>query len=566
MIDHLDISDLGVIAHASLPLGPGFTVLTGETGAGKTMVVTALGLLLGDRADTARVRQGSDASWIEGHFRVGSSPEVLTRVEEFGGAIDDGSLVVSRQVAGEGRSRAIVGGRSVPLTVLQEIGEQLVVVHGQSDQIRLRSESAQRDALDRFAGGDLQRILARYSQLFAEHASRVARLRELESDQEARAAEAQRLSDALAEIEAVRPLAGEDEHLRTVSERLENVEELRQAAAQAKQALSLDSVGDGLDARSLVDGALRSLERVSGSDQTLDPIVANLREGLVQLEEASRALSVYLNDITDGGSVDLESVMQRRADITALIRTYGPTLDDVLAFEKNASDRLLELDLSGESRGALEDDVRAGQEELDRLAREISQARSAAARTLEEAVTTELNALAMPDAQFIVEVSPKEPSQSGADHIAFLLAPHKGAPPRPLQKGASGGELSRVMLALEVVIAEADPVPTFIFDEVDSGVGGQTALEIGRRLARLSQKAQVICVTHLAQVASCADRHLQVVKDSSGEFTQSSVRVLTGEDRLGEIARMLGGDQDSGSARAHAREMLERESVSRDGH
>ncbi len=320
---------------------------------------------------------------------------------------------------------------------------------------------------------------------------------------------------------------------------------------------------ESADARGLVDQAIRAIERVSDRDQQLEPILKTLREGLFQLDEASQTLSSYLTGLTDGDGVDLESVMNRRAEITGLMREFGPTLQDVLEFEQRANDTLLRIDVSGESRADLERAVAEGEAELARLAAEITRLRQDAATELSARVSDELHALAMPDARFVVDVQAREATASGADQVQFLLAPHVGAEPRPLAKSASGGELSRVMLALEVVIAEADPVPTFIFDEVDSGVGGATALEIGRRLARLATSAQVICVTHLPQVASCADTHLRVVKDQSGDVTQSSVQVLTGDDRLGEIARMLGGDSESESAREHAGEMLERESVSR---
>lgn len=566
MIEHLDIRDLGVISHASLPFSPGFTVLTGETGAGKTMVVTALGLLLGQRADTARVRQGQESTWVEGRFRADHLDAVRDRVAEVGGVVEDGEVVLARQVAGEGRSRAVVGGRQAPVSVLSDLAEHLVVVHGQSDQIRLKSESAQREALDRFAGRPVSDLLQRYREVHQSYLSQIARLRELTENEHAMAAEAQSLAQALERIEAVRPEAGEDEKLRQLSDRLEHVEELRQAASVAKQAVASDLSGvDSADARSLVDQAVRSLERMSARDSDLEPIATTLREALFQLDEASQSLSSYLSALTEGDSFDLETVMSRRASLTALCREFGPTLDDVLAYEKWANSRLLELDTSSEGKEQLQRSSDELREKMTELACELTALRKNAAALLGQKVTAELHALAMEDAQFLVTVEPRDFTQSGADQVAFALAPHSGAEPRPLGRGASGGELSRVMLALEVVIAEADPVPTFIFDEVDAGVGGQTALEIGRRLQRLAKNAQVICVTHLAQVAACADHHLSVVKDRTGEFTESSVTVLEGEARLREIARMLGGDGNSESALSHAQEMLTRESVSRLG-
>jgi len=563
VIEHIDIRDLGVIAHASLPFAPGFTVVTGETGAGKTMVVTALGLLLGQRADTARVRQGADVSWVEGRFQDPGIPDVSDRVAELGGVIDDGELVVSRQVAGEGKSRAVVGGRSAPVSVLSELAEHLVVVHGQSDQIRLKSESAQREALDRFAGSSVSKPLAQYQEVFSRHQKNVAILTEMDGNDAAKRAEAERLQLAVSAIEAVSPEPGEDEKLLAISQRLENVEDLRQAAGSARDALSNDTGADGTDARALIDHAIRSLERVEARDQALAPIISSLRDGLFQVDDSVQALSAYLSEMVEGEGMDLEAVMARRSEITGLMRSYGPTLEDVLNFVSTASDRLLELDVSGDAKAALSAQVAADQAVLDELAREITAARTSAGEELSRRVSAELAALAMADAHFVVDISAKELTQFGSDQVSFLLAPHRGAPPRPVAKGASGGELSRVMLALEVVIAEADPVPTFIFDEVDAGIGGSTALEIGNRLATLAKTSQVICVTHLAQVAAAANHHLLVTKDQSGEVTESSVTVLTGDARVSELARMLGGDEASESAKAHAQEMLDRHSVSR---
>lgn len=565
MIVSLDIRDLGVISEASLPLGPGLTVVTGETGAGKTMVVTALCLLLGQRADTARVRSGAEASWVEGHFSVAGVPEVADRVDEVGGDIDDGHLVVARQVATEGRSRVVVGGRSAPLAVLQDIAEHLVVVHGQSDQVRLRSESEQRAVLDRFAGAELASLLTRYGALYSQHREWLAELESLEHNSETFEREAEDLREALHHIERVRPVAGEDEGLKALSARLQHTEELRLAGQMARTALSADHGGlDTLDATSLLDQALKALERVVDRDSRLAPILSALQDASYQVSEVGVALSGYLDGLDTDQGEDLESVMQRVAEITELCRRYGPTLDDVLTFEKTASDRLLLVDQSGDRQQGLRQKIEETAETLDQLSLEIRTLRLDAASALEARVTEELHALAMPDARLVVSVEDRGSlTQSGRDQVSFLLAPHSGAEPRPLGKGASGGELSRVMLALEVVIAGVDPVPTFIFDEVDQGVGGASALEIGRRLQALAENSQVIVVTHLPQVACFAGQHVLVEKDRTGEFTRSSVRVLDREERVLELARMLGGDATSDSAVVHAREMLERWSVSR---
>ena len=566
MIIDITITDLGVISEARLPLGPGLTVVTGETGAGKTMVVTALGLLLGTRADATRVRQGKSSTWVEGRFSVGNEPDVMARASELGAAIDDGELVLAREVHSEGRSRALVGGRSAPVSALSELAEHLVVIHGQSDQIRLKSETAQREALDRFAGPELARVLDQYQEAFADFVSLSERRDRLRTQSDARATEAEEVRRALAEIEAIAPLSGEDKSLSDTVTRLTNQEDLRQAAAMAKQALAADESSlDPVDAQSLVDQALKALDRVVSFDQSLEPLRTQLADASYQLRETAGAIAGYLAGLDSDGAMSLEQTHERLSAITALMRRYGPTLDDVVEYQRSGSDRLLELDQDSEALETLDDQVEDAHQRAQKLAAQLSEMRSRAGETLSSAVTHELAALAMPTASLHVRVITEDVLHAhGADQVQLLLAAHQGADPVALGKGASGGELSRVMLALEVVIAGSDPVPTFVFDEVDAGVGGASALEIGRRLDALSQTSQVIVVTHLAQVAAFANNHLRVVKDTLGDVTTSSVAVLEGEERVSELARMLGGMEDSQTALSHARELIEKtHSVSR---
>ena len=566
MIIDITISDLGVISQATLPLGPGLTVVTGETGAGKTMVVTALGLLLGARADSARVRSGSQASWVEGRFSLGASPEVLARAVDLGAAMDDDELVLSREVQAEGRSRALVGGRSAPVSALSELAEELVVIHGQSDQIRLKSEAAQRDALDRFAGEGLKVALASYQEAFTRYKDLAHRLDELTTKAEQRRSEAEELRIALADIEAVSPEPGEDEVLKESITKLSNTEELRTGIAQAKAAVSADeSSMDAVDASGLLESALRALERVASFDSSLEALRTQLADATYQVQEVSQALSGYAASLDTGSGLSLEDSHERLAAITGLIRKFGPTLAEVLTYSEEGSRRLLELDRDESTVDELAREVDSALSITKERAAELSALRQAAAADLGDKVTAELSALAMPTATLHVRVESDQPlSSHGVDHVTVLLSAHPGSDPLPLGKGASGGELSRVMLALEVVIAGSDPVPTFVFDEVDAGVGGASALEIGRRLDRLAQTSQVIVVTHLAQVAAYANNHLLVVKDTDGQVTTSSVAVLEGEERVRELARMLGGMEDSHTALSHARELLEQtHSVSR---
>jgi DNA repair protein RecN (Recombination protein N) len=560
VIEEISILNLGVIGEARLPLGPGFTALTGETGAGKTMVVTALGLLLGDRSDGSVLRQGGGSAIVEGRWQVEPHGAVAERVRDAGGDVDvdDGELILSRTVSQDGRSRAVVGGRAAPVGVLNEIGQQLVVVHGQSDQVRLRSATAQREALDRFAGQELGALLADYRATFRRWQANQGELEVLVAERDRRAREADDLRTAMAEIESADPQPGEDAELAERAERLANLEDLRLAAAQAHELVSSESLDGSRDVIGLLDTARRQLERVSTHDPDLEPIVEAIATASFLVTEVSSQISSYLGGLDSDGGRELEIVNGRRAELGSLIRKFGPTLDDTIGYLESGSARLLELDNDSDRIESLGAEVGDDRDRVVELASRLSDVRRDAAIRLSESVTAELGALAMPNARLVVDVTDREDyGPSGKDTVSILLAPHQGAEPRPLGKGASGGELSRVMLAIEVVIAGSDPVPTFIFDEVDAGVGGASAIEIGRRLARLSRTAQVIVVTHLAQVAAFSTNHLRVVKDSDGAVTASSVQQLQGDERIAEMARLLSGLPDSESGLAHARELLD---------
>ncbi len=563
MIEELVIRDLGVIGSATLPLGAGLTVLTGETGAGKTMVVTALGLLLGERADSQILRRGSAAAVVEGHWLVDSDGDVARRTTEAGGDLDpigDGrsALVLGRTVTAEGRSRALVGGRSTPVGVLSELGAQLVVVHGQSDQIRLRSANAQRDALDRFGGPEIAAALNSYQETFENWQRARRELDVLVAERDRRSKEAEELRLAIDEIEQLAPRRGEDLELAERAERLGNLEELRIAAAAAHEALSAQAADDSRDAIGLVEGARRQVDRVAAFDPELAKIAEAIASASFAVSEAASQLAGYLAGLDAEGAIELESVQERRAELSALARKHGGSLDATLELLESGSRRLMELDQDSDRIEALETEVSSLRSLLIEQGHRLSELRIAAASRLANSVTEELKALAMADAEIVVEVTQgQDYSTTGRDQVSFLLKPHKGAEPRPLGRGASGGELSRVMLAIEVVIAASDPVPTFIFDEIDAGVGGASAIEIGKRLARLARSAQVIVVTHLPQVAAFASNHLRVLKSTEGEITESSVQQLEGDDRAEELTRMLSGLPDSESGMAHARELLQ---------
>ena len=565
-LTELHIRGLGAIDEATLEFGSGLTVVTGETGAGKTMVVTGLTLLFGGRADPGRLRAGGRAG-VEGRLVLPPESPVWERAAEAGAEPDDdGSLILARTVSAEGRSRAHLGGRSVPVGLVAELSEGLLAVHGQTDQLRLSRPAEQRRALDRYAGADHLATLERYRVAHA-------RWRDVAADLDRRQRQARELAQAadvlrhgLEEIEAAAPEPGEDEALDTQAKRLADADALRAAADEARLALVGDVTGDfgGEGVPQDATAALAVAERaLAGSDDpTLVLLAQDLADAVSVIADVAVQLGTYVADL-DADPARLAEVMDRRAAITALVRKYagpGEGLAGVLAWADDARRRLSELDVSDEALEKLAAERDSARAEVAELGRQLSQGRRAAAEGFAAEVGRELAGLAMKSARvsFSIETDPDEPGPEGLDEVALLLAPHPGAPPRPVHKGASGGELSRVMLAIEVVFAGADPVPVMVFDEVDAGVGGQAAGEIGRRLARLARDHQVVVVTHLAQVAAYADTHLVVDKspDEGSGVTATDIRAVDGEDRVRELARMLSGLADSDTGQAHARELL----------
>ena len=559
MLEELRISGLGVIDDAVLELSPGLTVVTGETGAGKTMVVSGLGLLFGGRGDAGLVRVGSARAAVDGRLRVPPG-RVAEMVDELGGDLDDHTLLLSRVVGADGRSRAQVGGRSVPVGTLAELADELIAVHGQTDQLRLRAPARQRDAIDRFGGDDVTHALGAYREVYRKYLDVETTLTELTTRARDRAREADVLRFGLAEIEAAAPQPVEDLALGSEVGRLTHADLLASAAASAHAGLLGDPAGDDIpDAVGLVAGARVGLERVAEHDPALKLMADRLAEAGYLLSDVATDLAAYADDIeADPGR--LAAAQERQSVLAGLVRKYatpGAGVDAVIAWASDAGVRLAELDNDDSRLAELAIESGRLRESMVALAGELTAARTKAAERFAEAVTAELRDLAMPHAVVTVDVrTGADYGSHGADDIEVLLAPHPGAPARPLAKWASGGELSRVMLAVEVVFAGADPVPTFVFDEVDAGVGGRAAVEVGRRLARLARVAQVIVVTHLPQVAAFADRHLLVVKSDDGMVTRSGVVALDETGRVNELSRMLAGLEGSSLAQGHAGELL----------
>jgi DNA repair protein RecN (Recombination protein N) len=579
MLREIRIQNLGVIDDAVLELSAGLNVLTGETGAGKTMVVSGLGLLLGARADAGLVRTGAKTAVVEGVVEVGPEHPASLRAVEAGGDAQDG-LILVRTVSAGGRSRAHVGGRTVPVSVLGELGELLVAVHGQSDQWRLRQPEQHRVVLDRFAGGSVSGPLGRYADLYDDFHQVGAELRHLRGLARDRAREVDVLRTGLEEIQAVDPLPGEDLQLRAEDERLAHCDGLRASAGQAHALLTGDQDGqyfgaggaDGMnsgDVAGQLGTARAALAPMTGHDQALADLDRRLQELGYLTADLGIDLAAYLSEV-DVDPARLAWVQNRRADLARLQRKYGDTADDILVWAKESAARLAELEGADDRADGLQVRLEALREELTSWAGQLSTARQLAAADLGARVTTELSHLAMGKAVVQVGLSRRpDPdglsvgegveavrfSRHGVDDVEILLAAYPGAPARSVARAASGGELSRVMLALEVVTGCGD-VPTFVFDEVDAGVGGKAALDVGARLAALATSAQVIVVTHLAQVAAYADRHLVVRRTDDGHITASGVVAVSGQERLRELARMMAGVENSDVAIEHARELL----------
>ena len=581
MLSEIRIEALGAISVATAAFDRGLTVLTGETGTGKTMVVTGLHLLGGARADANRVRSGAERAVVEGRFTTADlDQKAAAQIDEMLDASgaerdEDGSIIASRSVSRDGPSRAYLGGRSVPAKSLSGFTTELLTLHGQNDQLRLMRPDEQRGALDRFAAVGAR--LERYRKL--RDAWQSARRDLVDRSNRARelAQEADRLKFALHEIDTVDPAPGEDDALIADIRRLSELDALREAAASARAALSgaedeaaAEVMGQPVSAADGLAQAKTALE--STDDATLRGLADQLGEALTVVGDAARELGAYLNELPADAST-LDSKLARQAELRTLTRKYASDIDGVLQWARESRDRLAHLDVSEEALAGLQRRVDDLATELASAATELSKARSQAAKRLAKEVTGELSGLAMSDAEFTITVTTLPaalddpaaltlPSDArahaggdGVDQVEFGFAAHRGIAVLPLSKSASGGELSRVMLALEVVLAASMAGTTMVFDEVDAGVGGRAAVQIGRRLARLARNRQVIVVTHLPQVAAYADVHLMV--DSTGRDGASGVRRLDGDDRVAELARMLAGLGESDTARAHARELLE---------
>ncbi|WP_166824042.1 DNA repair protein RecN [Brevibacterium limosum] len=554
MISELRISHLGVIAEAAVELDTGFTVVTGETGAGKTMFVSALSLLMGRKVGSGVVRKGAEKAEVEGIF-TGVAEPVRERIEEAGGSADD-EAIISRTVALKGRARATAGGRTVPISVLTDISSDLITLHGQSEQLRLKGAAQQRHLLDAAGGPALTEVADRYRAAFENWRETEARVTRIKDSTAARRERILWLRGCLEAIDKVRPEPGEDETLAAQSAKLGAAAEITRAVGTAHDLLLGSEIDDAGAAVDLVHQAISTIADVENSDRELVTIREALGDAVLRLSDSAAELSNYLSGFDELGETSLEETEARRAELGTLA-PYGQDVAEVLDFETRSAAELAELEAEDRDLDGLDAELIEARETMEQAASALTEIRRATADEFSAAVSDELAALSMPKASVAFEISDREPTTHGADEVRLTFAAHESSLPDDIAKIASGGELSRVMLAIEVVRAASESIPTYVFDEVDAGVGGKAAVEIGRRLAKLARNAQVIVVTHLPQVAAWADTHVTIVKDDDAETVRSGVQELSDEDRVIELSRMLAGMDDSASAKAHAAELLD---------
>lgn len=552
MIDQLRIKNLGVIRDATLDFSPGLTVLTGETGAGKTMVFRSLHLLFGGKADSALISTGAEQASVEADVVL--PKELLPRIDELGGEVEDGNIaIISRQVNSTGRSRSFAGGVSVPAGVVSELGEELVAVHGQSDQLRLTKADQQRQLLDRFAGETVAKPMATYQGLWEQRRNLEKKIEALSSDAGTRALELDRITRILEQVDALKPLPSEDIELDEEAKRLSHTEALYDATANATGLLT---GGEGVDTSvvAALVAARKGLDHERDLDVTLGEFADRMKELEILAADLSSDINSYSSSI-DASPQRLAFVEQRRSALKQVAREFGD-VDALLAWVTENRNRVEELQGGDELIGQLKQELAQVQVDLEAQAGQITKARTKAATDFSKKVTGELESLAMPGAKVEFRITPGNLGPHGADVVELGLISRPDSPWVPMSKGASGGELSRIMLGVEVVLAAADPTETFVFDEVDAGVGGAAAVEVGKRLARLARTAQVIVVTHLPQVAAFADRHLVIARSDGQEVHSSSVTAVSEGERVAELSRMLAGLADSQAGTQLAEELL----------
>lgn len=556
MIQQLYVQDFAVIDKLDLEFGPGLNILTGETGAGKSIIVAAMNVVLGERADAEAIRSGCDRSIIEAVLDVSQlSRNALDALEAAGFALEDGRMVVSRQIQKSGKSQCRINGRPAPVSLLKEITDDLVDIHGQHDHQSLLKVECHLDILDEWCGEEALSLRAQVADRYERLRALQSELRQLESDQRERARTIDLYRFQIEEIANARLRPGEEEELLADRARLANAEKLHAAASTAFEALG-DRAQDvcALDKLSQAVDALQGLAEL---DPGLQTVTGSLQLALYEVEDATRELRAY-RDAVEFNPERLESVEQRFDLLHTLKRKYGDSIEEILNYAQALERKLDALTHSEERSGELSEEIERAQSQVMELAKRLSDLRRKGGTAFAQRIVKELESLSMPKAVFEVAQGAQELDARGIDKAEFLISTNPGEPVKPLARIASGGEMSRVMLAVKSVMASVDSLPTLIFDEIDVGVGARTAEVIGEKLELLSKNSQILCITHLPQIASRPADHFYIEKQLSDRRTVVRVRRLSDKERVAELARMLGGAKPSDTAVRHAREMLAR--------
>lgn len=562
-LEEISIRSIGVIDHATLEIAPGLTVLTGETGAGKTMILSALNLIVGGKSDSSLVRIGNERLIASARFAV--AKELIPRFEEAGAIVEDGQMIITRSVTSDGKSKATTSGIAVPASVLSELSEYLVEVHAQAANLSIGKSAKQRELLDRFGGASVTKVLSDYRENLRNYQDLKLRIAAFKKSMDAKDSALATLREFTALMKKLALVSGEYGDIEAEMARLSSVEELRLASENAHAILNDEQAG----VLTSLGNVRKVLDAARGKDAALEAIYSAVSESFYVLADTNTTVASYVQAL-EADPARLDYLQSRKSDINSAIKRFGGAgthaeeVDALISRYATAAETMKDLEGGDEKLSALENELLLVKKTLLASAKKLTQVRIDFAKVLGERVTEEIHHLSMPHTSLTVDVLSPDYSAvkesdftaTGCDEVAMLLCAHKGAPLVPLSKGASGGEMSRVMLALEVVIAATHPVGTYVFDEVDAGVGGKAAIEVGRRLHALSQHAQVIVVTHLPQVAAWADSHFVVNKNNDGSVSQSDVREVSGDERLTEIARMLAGLEGSQSAKEHAAELL----------
>ncbi len=551
MIVELSVENLAIIEKAQISLGPGLTVLTGETGAGKSLLIDALELALGERADTELVRDGSPRANVSVVIDLSDQKELVKRCEEEGLTLEDTSLFIQREVYAEGRSQSRIGGKMAPVSALKQIGALLVDMHGQHAHQILLDPERHLSYLDSWIGQPAVELLAQIAAAYATTEEARRKLAILQSSMRDREHRLDLLRFQVNEIEAVTPVVGELEELESQLSRLRNSEKLSQAALAALQDLQ-EREGSAIES---LGAAVKSLEESARLDSTVEPVLELLRAAFYSLDEGVRSLGAYAEKIESDPFI-LEEAAARIDSLKRLRKKYGEDETSVLAYLAKAKDELVTLEDSESSEASLAEAVRGTEAALLNLCADLSLLRHERADDFASLVEQELHDLALERAVFQARVASKQPALDGADKVEFFLSANPGEQPRPLAKIASGGEISRVMLAIKTALAGKAGVPTLIFDEVDAGLGGRVAAIVAKKLEELAQHYQVLVISHLPQIASRATTHFRIEKSETDGRVTTKVRLLKPKERVEEIARMIAGEEVTDSARTHARQML----------